>query len=104
MKLVEMYFALNTVETTEDYDNYIKRYEKELNQINENIIIKRIEVHYIKGLFITLLQDFDIEEVLDQAETLFNDILIHEAESRGKLSPNMVMSRDEALKIEKELI
>jgi predicted nuclease with TOPRIM domain len=78
MKLVEMYYALNTVETTEDYDNYIKRYEKELNQINENIIKRQDNVSYIRHTLLELLQDIDIKEVLDQAETLFNDVLRHE--------------------------
>ena len=102
MKLVEMYFALNTVETQKDYDNYLKRYEKELNELNEYIIIQKISVMNIKRIIIEVLQDFDIKEVLDQAETLFNDVLRHEEESKGKLSPNMKILRDEALKIEKE--
>ena len=90
MKLVEMYYALNTVETQKDYDDYLKRYEKELNQINEYIIKMQYNVSVIRGLFITLLQDFDIKEVLDQAETLFNDVLRHEEESdSNKLSPTM---------------
>lgn len=84
MKLVEMYFALNTVETQKDYDDFLKRYEKELNELNEYIIIQKISVMNIKRIIIEVLQDFDIKEVLDQAETLFNDVLRHEEESDDK--------------------
>lgn len=103
MKLVEMYFALNTVETQKDYDDYIKRYEKELNELNEYIIIQKISVMNIKRIILEVLQDFDIKEVLDQAETLFNDVLRHEAEIDGKLSPNMITLGVEVLTINREM-
>ena len=87
MKLVEMYFALDTISTLKDYFKFVDRYENELNVIDESIVKERhasvtgVFVPKLRSTILEILQDFDIKEVLDQAETLFNDILRHEEES-----------------------
>lgn len=102
MKLVEIYFAARTIETYQDTKDFKLRYYDDLKTLNDNFVIDDFNIDIIKKTILEILQDFDVKEVLDQAETLFNDVLRHEAESKGKLSPTMAMLCDESLKIEKE--